>query len=162
MKATKGNTSNNTNNTEVKVITEKEVKQQEAAFNQQYEEFGMVRNSGEKAGYSAAISYPSASAVFEYLDDWGIRSVPENGKFYCYYDIVRQDKYKNDASIKVTYTTDGSTPTINSTDAGNEVHFKMTSQTPTVKVHIYKDGNLVALYYYTNGHLYANNGEYDE
>lgn len=138
------------------------MKQQEAALNQKYEDYGMIRNSGVDAGKSAAISYPSASTVFEYLDDWGIRDVPENGKFYCYYDIVRQDKYKNDASIKVTYTTDGSTPTINSTDAGNAAHFRLTSQTPTVKIHIYKDGKLVALDYYTNGHLYVNDGEYDD
>ena len=163
VKPAKGNTSNNNNNnTPITVVTDKEVKQQEAALNQKYEDYGMVRNSGVDAGKSAAISYPSASTVFEYLDDWGIRDVPENGKFYCYYDIVRQDKYKNDASIKVTYTTDGSTPTINSTDAGNAAHFRLTSQTPTVKIHIYKDGKLVALDYYTNGHLYVNDGEYDD
>ena len=147
---------------EVTVITEKEVKQQEAALNKKYEDYGMVRNSGVYSGHSATIIYPSAATKGEYLDDCGIRSVPESGKYYCYFDIVRQNKYKNDSSIKVTYTTDGSIPTLNSYDAGNEVHFKMTSQTPTVKVHIYKDGKLVALYYYTNGHLYANNGEYDE
>ncbi|OUO24646.1 hypothetical protein B5F87_19455 [Eubacterium sp. An3] len=162
VKAAKSNASNNTNNTEVTVITEKEVKQQEAALNKKYEDYGMVRNSGVYSGHSATIIYPSAATKGEYLDDCGIRSVPESGKYYCYFDIVRQNKYKNDSSIKVTYTTDGSIPTLNSYDAGNEVHFKMTSQTPTVKVHIYKDGKLVALYYYTNGHLYANNGEYDE
>lgn len=164
VKGTKKNTSSNTNNnTNVKVVTEKEVKQQEAAFNQQYEEFGMVRNSGVDTGKSAVVIYPSPSTVYEYLNDYGIRDVPEeNGKFYCYFDIVRQNEYKNDSNIKVTYTTDGSTPTINSTDAGNEVHFKMTSLTPTVKVHIYKNGKLVAMYYYTNGHLYVNDGEYDD
>ena len=163
VKGAKKNVSNNTNNnTNVKVVTEKEVKQQEAALNKKYEDYGMVRNSGVYSGHSATIIYPSAATKGEYLDDCGIRSVPESGKYYCYFDIVRQNKYKNDSSIKVTYTTDGSIPTLNSYDAGNEVHFKMTSQTPTVKVHIYKDGKLVALYYYTNGHLYANNGEYDE
>lgn len=169
VKATKGNTSNNTNNTEVKVITEKEVKQQEAAFNQQYEEFGMVRNSGVNTGKSAVIIYPVREndprnyyVIYDYLADCGIRSVPENGNFYCYFDIVREDEYKGDASIKVTYTTDGSTPTINSTDAGNEAHFRLTSQTPTVKVHVYKDKKLVGLYYYTEGHLYVNDGVYDD
>ena len=169
VKAAKNNTSNNTNNTEVTVITEKEVKQQEAALNKKYEDYGMVRNSGVYSGHSSFISYPTDDSgkgsyfvIHNYLCDHGIRSVPENGKYFCYYDIERQDKYKNDSSIKVTYTTDGSTPTINSTDAGNEVHFKMTSQTPTVKVHVYKNGKLVALEYYTDGHLYANDGEYDD
>ena len=169
VKAAKSNASNNTNNTEVTVITEKEVKQQEAALNKKYEDYGMVRNSGIDVGKSAVISYPTDNSgkgsyyvIHNYLCDHGIRSVPENGKYFCYYDIERQDKYKNDSSVKVTYTTDGSTPTINSTDAGNEVHFKLTSHTPTVKVHVYKNGKLVALEYYTNGHLYVNDGEYDD
>ena len=47
VKGTKKNTSSNTNNnTNVKVVTEKEVKQQEAALNQQINEFNMSRNSG--------------------------------------------------------------------------------------------------------------------
>lgn len=163
VKGTKKNTSSNTNNnTNVKVVTEKEVKQQEAAFNKMYEDAELVRDSGVYTGKNPVISYPSSAVVFEYLKDWGIRSVPENGKYFCYYDIERQDKYKNDSSIKVTYTIDGSTPTINSIDAGNEAHFKLTSQTPTVKIHIYKNGKLVALDYYTNCHLYANDGEYDD
>ena len=162
VKAAKSNTSNSTNNTEVTVITEKEVKQQEAAFNKQFEEIGLVRNSGNGKGMSAVVYYPSAAVVYKYLDEYDIRTVPEGWKTYCYYDLERQDEYKNDSSVKVTYTVDGSTPTINSTDAGNEVHFRMTSQTPTVKVHVYKDGKLVALAYYTNGHLYANDGEYDD
>lgn len=171
VKGAKKNTSSNTNNnTNVKVITEKEVKQQEAALTKKYEDYGMVRNSGVYSGHSSSISYPVREndpdnyfIIGDYLSDCGIRDVPEeNGKFYCYYDIVRVNKYKNDSSIKVTYTTDGSTPTINSTDAGNEAHFRLTSQTPTVKVHVYKEGKLVALDYYTNGHLYANDGEYDD
>lgn len=169
VKAAKGNTSSNTNNAEVKVITEKEVKQQEAAFNKQFEEIGLLRNSGNGKGMSVSISYPVREndpdnyfVSGDYLSDCGIRTVPEGWKTYCYYDIELQDKYKNDPSIKVTYTTDGSTPTINSTNAGNEAHFRLTSETPTVKVHIYKDGKLVALDYYTNGHLYANDGEYDD
>lgn len=161
VKAAKSNTSNNTNNTEVTVITEKEVKQQEAAFNQMYEDAELVRDSGVYTGKNPIVYYPSSKVMGEYLADHGIRSTPENGKFYCYFDIVREDKYKNDASIKVTYTIDGSTPTINSTDAGNEAHFRLTSQTPTVKIHVYKDGKLVALQYYTNCHLYVNDGEYD-
>ena len=165
VKAAKGNTSSNTNNAEVKVITEKEVKQQEAALTKKYEDYGMVRNSGVDAGYSAAISYPiinNHTILSDYLKDCDIRSVPDGEKWYCYYDIERQDKYKNDSSIKVTYTTDGSTPTINSTDAGNEAHFKLTSQTPTVKVHVYKNRKLVALRYFTVGHLYTNDGVYDD
>ena len=169
VKAAKGNASSNTNNAEVKVITEKEVKQQEAALNKKYEEYGMIRNSGVYSGYSSYISYPVREndpdnyfVSGDYLSDCGIRTVPDGWKTYCYFDIERQDEYKNNPSIKVTYTIDGSTPTINSMDAGNEAHFKLTSQTPTVKVHVYKNGKLVALEYYTNGHLYANDGEYDD
>ena len=162
VKAAKDNTSNNTNNTEVKVITEKEVKQQEAAFKKQHEESGLVRNSGKAADHSAYVSYPSSKVVYEYLTEYDHRTVPDGWKTYCYFDIERQDKYKNDPNIKVTYTTDGSIPNINSTDAGNEVHFRMTSQTPTVNIHVYKDGQLIALVYFTNGHLYANDGEYDD
>ena len=162
VKAAKSNTSNNTNNAEVKVITEKEVKQQEAALNKKYEEYGMIRNSGVDPGHSALVYYPSSKVMYEYLDEYGIRNVIDGWKTYCYFDIERQDKYKNDPSVKVTYTTDGSIPTINSTDAGNEVHFRMTSQTPTVNIHIYKDGQLIALRYFTEGHLYANDGEYDD
>ena len=170
VKPAKSNTSNNNNNNSpITVVTDKEVKQQEAALNKKYEDYGMVRNSGIDVGKSAVISYPTDNSgkgsyyvIHNYLCDHGIRSVPENGKYFCYYDIERQDKYKNDSSVKVTYTTDGSTPTINSTDAGNEVHFKLTSHTPTVKVHVYKNGKLVALEYYTNGHLYVNDGEYDD
>ena len=169
VKAAKSNTSNNTNNTEVKVITEKEVKQQEAAFKKQYEESGLVRNSGVDPGHSAIIMYPINSSgkgnyyvIHDYLNDHGVRNVIDGWKTYCYFDIERQDKYKNNPSIKVTYTTDGSIPTINSTDAGNEVHFRMTSQTPTVNIHVYQDGQLVALQYFTEGHLYSNDGEYDD
>ena len=162
VKGAKKSTSSNTNNTEVKVITEKEVKQQEAAFKKQHEESGMMRNSGIDPGHNAVIYYPSSKVMYEYLDEYDHRTVPDGWKTYSYFDIKRQDKYKNDPSIKVTYTTDGSIPTINSTDAGNEVHFRMTSQTPTVNIHVYKNGQLVALGYFTEGHLYANDGEYDD
>ena len=163
VKGAKKNTSSTTNNnTNVKVVTEKEVKQQEAAFKKQHEESGLVRNSGKAADHSAVVYYPSSKVMNEYLTEFGHRTVPDGWKTYCYFDIERRDEYKNNPSIKVTYTTDGSIPTINSTDAGNEVHFRMTSQTPTVNIHIYKDGQLVALRYFTNGHLYANDGEYDD
>lgn len=162
VKGTKKNTSSNTNNnTNVKVVTEKEVKQQEAALNQQINEFNMSRNSGIWTGKCPVVSYPDRATVIKYLKDCSAHGIPEGNKYYCYYDIVKKDQYKDDSSLKVTYTLDGTTPTFNSAEVTNQIHVKLTSQTPTVKVHIYKDGELIALDYYTEGHLYVNDGEYD-
>ena len=94
-----------------------------------------------------SIIYPKPSSIYEYLKPLVIENIRVNEKIYGYCDIERTNKYKNDANIKVTYTTDGSTPTINSANVGNKIHLRMTSPIPTLKIHIYKNKRLVALEY---------------
>ena len=134
-------------------LSEKEVAEQEALFNQQHQEYGLIRNSGINTGKSVSVSYPKANGFLKKCSPYAHK---EGTNVFTFFDVEKADEYKGDSSIKVTYTIDGTTPTINSTEIVNSLSYKFTSQAPTIKVHVYRNGKLVYLDYYTEGHSYVN------
>ena len=136
-------------------LSEKEVAEQEALFNQKHQEYGLIRNSGINTGHSVSVSYPKANGFLKKCSPYAHK---EGTDVFTFFDVEKADEYKGDSSIKVTYTIDGTTPTINSTEIADSLSYKFTSQAPTIKVHVYRNRKLVYLDYYTEGHSYTNDG----
>ena len=134
-------------------LSEKEVAEQEALFNQQHQEYGLIRNSGIDAGKSVSVSYPKANGFLKKCSPYAHK---DETNVFTYFDVEKADKYKGNPNVKVTYTIDGTTPTINSSEIVDSLSYKFTSQAPTIKVHVYRNEKLVYLDYYTEGHSYVN------
>ena len=144
-------------------ISAETLKQLEAQFDQKLNNINQNKivyniSDGEYLQYPTDQFGSSVNTFDYYFDNWGINSFTRDGKIYPYFCISRTEDFENDSNIKITYTTDGSTPTINSADAKNYTVFAMTSKNPIVKTHIYRNNELVGIRYFVSSHLYLNTG----
>ena len=97
--------------------------------------------------------YPKANGFLKKCSPYAHK---DETNVFTYFDVEKADKYKGNPNVKVTYTIDGTTPTINSSEIVDSLSYKFTSQAPTIKVHVYRNEKLVYLDYYTEGHSYVN------